>query len=70
MLNEQELKRITEVYRKPFKYEQEGQIITDSHGHFIIDVRGWGYLQRFTDGENIQDNVGKLVAHLLNTHTL
>lgn len=70
MLNEQELKRILAVYYKPFKYEQEGQIITDSHGHLVLDVRGWGYLQRFTDGETIQDNVGKLVAHLLNTHTL
>lgn len=63
---EPELRRIFEVYRPPFKYDQNGQYVFDIHNHMVVDIRGWGYLQRFTDGEQIQDNVGRLVTELLN----
>lgn len=65
-MTDKELKRIFEVYYPPFKYEKGAQVILDSHNHMVLDIRGWGYLQRFNDGVEIQDNVGQLVVDLLN----
>lgn len=65
-MEEKDIKRIFEVYKGPFKYDQNGQYVFDNHDHMVIDIRGWGYLQRFVDGEQIQDNVGKLITQLLN----
>lgn len=67
MIEQQLLKRIKEVYVKPFKYDKKGQYVFDSHDHMVLDIRGWGYLQRFNDGEDIQDGIGLLVTNYLNT---
>jgi GTP-binding protein EngB required for normal cell division len=62
----QELARIFEVYKAPFTYEEYGQFIFDKENQMIVDIRGWGYLQRFSDAVQIQDNVGKLITDFLN----
>lgn len=61
--------RFKEVYTPPFRYIQAGQFIEDAHGHMVADIRGWGYLQRFTDGEVIQDKIGETLTELLNSAT-
>jgi hypothetical protein len=66
MVTTKELERILEVYKAPFHYDPHGQMIFDSLNHQILDIRGWGYLQKFPDAIVIQDNVGKLVEEFLN----
>ena len=55
----------------PWRYEQRGtQIWGRSVGgcqmiendHLIADVRGWGHIQYLTNGEEIQDANGLLIA--------
>ena len=65
-MTDQEIKRIFEVYKPPFTYDRNGQWITDVNEKIIWEIRGWGYLQKFIDGQQVQDNAGKLIAELLN----
>lgn len=66
MITDGDIKRIKEIYRLPFKYVKEGQMVFDAKNRMVVDVRGWGFLQKFTDGERIQDNIGQLIVDLLN----
>lgn len=60
-------------WKAPFRYDAEGQIITDANGERALDVRGWGYLTgRGAEGIDvvtairIQDDFGASVVRILN----
>lgn len=41
--------------------------ISDSKGHHILDVRGWGFIQYLGEGaEQLQDDIGQWVVDTLN----
>jgi hypothetical protein len=52
----------------PFKYDSYGQMIFDSNNEHVLDIRGWGFLQKHEHGEAIQDSFGELVCKLLNAY--
>lgn len=61
------------VFKPPFRYEREGQMIFDSAGTRCLDVRGWGHLHGLgamalplEKAEELQDRFGADVAELLN----
>ena len=68
----------TDVYRPfkpPFVYDVHGQLINDSEGDRVLDMRGWGRLTGrgsraagFSDelGAAIQDRIGRRVVELMN----
>lgn len=49
---------------KPVKYEPTK--IVDAYGTKIISIRGWGRIQKLKNGEEIQDNIGREIAELIN----
>ena len=62
-------------WKTPFRYDPEGQVITDAEGSRIIDVRGWGHLtgraaHALDDAQAsaIQDEIGTAVLGFLNSH--
>lgn len=52
--------------KKPFYYDQYGQMIFDSEGKMIVDIRGWGWIQKLDNAEKRQDEVGEMFADFLN----
>jgi len=50
----------------PVKYEKYGQTILDVNNHKVLDIRGWGRIQKLSEPEKRQDAIGELVASLLN----
>ena len=50
----------------PVKYESYGTCILDVNNHKVLDIRGWGRIQKLSDPEKRQDSIGELVASLLN----
>ena len=69
--------KVNEVYKKPFRYEPEGQVVFDSTDQLVLDVRGWGRLTGRGHGAlglpekeamELQDAFGRHVANLLNLH--
>ena len=51
---------------KPFYYDDMGQMVFDKNGRMIIDIRGWGWIQKMDNAEARQDEVGKLFTNFLN----
>lgn len=67
--------RLKSYWKPPFRYEAEGTMIVDANGARILDVRGWGHLTgkgshgiTETLATEIQDEIGKDVAELLNAN--
>jgi hypothetical protein len=65
------------IYTPPFKF-QHGYIF-DSQNHMVSDddgvsgfvvsrVRGWGRIGYMPNGEEIQDEIGKMIADALNEY--
>lgn len=52
--------------RRPVRYCAVGQRIYDSDNETVLEVRGWGRLQAFHDGERRQDAIGEMVARMIN----
>ena len=50
----------------PVHYDPLGQQIFDSSKELIVDVRGWGRLQKMNDPEFKQDQIGEFVAAAMN----
>lgn len=66
-----DIEKIKEMYVAPFKYDRNGQQVFDSNNHHILDIRGWGRLEKKlgSDGAvDAQDKLGQLVVKLLNEH--
>lgn len=52
--------------KPPFMYEPYCQSILNVEGHKVIDIRGWGFIQKLPNAEEVQDQFGKHVTDLLN----
>jgi len=52
--------------KAPVKYFSAGTMIIDSDLNHILDIRGWGRLQKLPDGPEIQDAIGEWIAKLIN----
>lgn len=53
------------AYTPPFNYDSFGQSIWDDNGEMVLDVRGWGYIQKQENAEAIQDELGKIIVEAL-----
>lgn len=48
------------------RYCSIGQRIHDIDNETVLEVRGWGRLQAFDDGERRQDAIGEMLARMIN----
>lgn len=55
--------------KKPFYYDKDSQFIFDQDGKMIIDIRGWGWIQKLDNPESRQDEVGNMFVTFLNENT-
>ncbi|MFW6219851.1 MAG: hypothetical protein ACOCZ5_01425 [bacterium] len=59
-------KELFEVLKPPFRYDDYGQYIFDSNNNMVVDVRAWGKLQYYENGEELQDSLGNMITDFLN----
>ena len=52
----------------PVNYDNSQQIIRDSKGMMVCDVKGWGRIQFMEKSEERQDAIGEKIAKLLNNY--
>ncbi|MDT0678622.1 hypothetical protein [Autumnicola musiva] len=52
----------------PVNYENNNQIVRDSKGMMVCDIRGWSKIQFMSKSEDRQDAIGGLIADLLNKY--
>ena len=50
----------------PVKYEKYGTQILDSKNNKVLDIRGWGRIQKMDHPEERQDEIGEWIASLMN----
>ena len=56
----------------PLRYDSEGQYIFDRENKMILEIRGWGWIQKLNPKDiqqtqsEYQDSLGKLIVRLLN----
>lgn len=55
-----------ETIQFPVFYDNKGQVVRDSKGMMVCDVRGWSRIQFMSKPEDRQDAIGELIAVLLN----
>lgn len=55
-----------ETLKFPVRYDKQGQTIWDANNMMICDIRGWGKIQFLRAPEKRQDEIGFLIADLLN----
>lgn len=55
-----------ETINFPVRYDEKGQSVWDSNNMMICDVRGWSRIQFKPLPERRQDEIGFLIADLLN----
>ena len=60
------IEEIREALNLPVKYDDYGQIILDSKGNLLVNIRGWGMFQKLPNGQEIQDGFGKMVVDFIN----
>jgi DNA-directed RNA polymerase subunit F len=58
------------AFEGPFKYDRDSGRITDAENTLILEVRGFGHLTKFHNGDGekacrTQDEIGNLVADML-----
>lgn len=67
--------RALALYQAPFRYQ--AGYIWDANGKMVADeaaqdcvtrIRGWGRIRYLPDAENLQDEVGALIAEILSNH--
>jgi hypothetical protein len=65
----------SDAFKKPFRYDEDGQFIVDAENIVVLMVRGWGKLTGKGHGglglppnvaEDTQKRFGSRVAELLN----
>lgn len=61
------------LYTAPFNYnrgyiwDSTGKMVSDEVAVDIVNrVRGWGYISKYENPEQLQDEVGKIIAEALN----
>ena len=57
-------KEVLEKFKLPLKYS--GQYIFDDNGNMAAQVRGWGYLQYYSNAVELQDTLGEMIAASFN----
>ena len=66
--------QILELYEGPFEHhcgyinDANGKMFADDSGENvegIVRVRGWGALQKLDDAEEVQDEIGEMIAEAL-----
>jgi len=50
----------------PVRYSSMGQYIYDADDKMIADVRGWGWIQKLPQPEEVQDSMGQFIADAIN----
>jgi len=65
MMSELE-KKIIELFKPPFKYDNHGYYIADVEGKKVLDIRGWGVIQKEKNADLLQDTLGEMIAKSLN----
>lgn len=62
--------KIFEHIKFPVYYDDMGQKIFDQDGKQIVDVRGWGWIQKIDEDEKksgaLQDSLGEEIARMIN----
>ena len=68
------LNEILNIYEAPFSHhcgyihDANGKMVADDSGgdiHGIVQVRGWGHLSKLDDAEEVQDEIGEMIAEAL-----
>lgn len=59
-------------FTPPFEYDPHGQSIIDKDNKQVVDIRGWGHLQKLGEpcASSIQDNLGEEITNFLNESLL
>lgn len=65
-MTNQQRELILSTFKHPFKYESTCQMIFDSAGDLVANVRGWGKIQYMEDAELRQDAFGEFIAEAMN----
>jgi len=52
--------------KKPVAYDDHGQFITNRDGERVLDIRGWEWISKWTNAEEVQDEIGYYITALLN----
>lgn len=55
-----------DTIKLPVRYHKDSKIIFDSVPNPIVDMIGYGHIQYLDNPEQRQDQIGELIAHLLN----
>lgn len=50
----------------PVEYSSLGTYIFGADGLMIADVRGWGWIQKLDNPEQVQDGIGEFIAEAIN----
>ncbi len=58
--------RVFDTILFPVKYDSYGTHILDSNNNKVLDVRGWGRIQKMDNAEERQDEIGEWLALLMN----
>lgn len=53
------------TYKPPFSYDEHSQSVWDERGEMVLDVRGWGHIQKQDNGAAVQDEIGKIIVDAL-----
>jgi hypothetical protein len=61
-----QLSRLVQHIKFPVRYMPEGTTIWDAENKMIIDVRGWGWIQYLSEGDQMQDALGEKIVEFLN----
>ena len=59
-------KQVLTKFKLPLKYDEHGQMVFDQDNRQVLDIRAWGYLQKFPQPEKIQDALGEMVVKAFN----
>ena len=68
-MNKQELlSSVVAKIKWPCYYDKHSQFVFDQDGKMIIDIRGWGWIQKLgPDAEKMQDAFGERIVELINS---
>lgn len=62
--------RVADVIKYPVKYIPLTQSIHDATSHHVLDIRGWGRIQKLLAAEEMMDAIGEFVADAINEKLL
>ena len=68
MITETLLEKVFSEIKYPVTYDEGSQSISDAEGKKLLDVRGWGWMQKFEQGAEMQDAFGNEIAGAINEY--